>query len=152
MTMSTITKTLILVVQVLLFATVCIGNAASFEELPLSVPPDQSSCDPAFTARIDVDSSVTLQGSTVAQAFNYPATNVCVIITGAPTIDVTTTPLTGALLFTSLFSFDSNTNHIFLFVPPPTQYRPGSPSSPTVLCFSLPIPLKQCFLSVEKIH
>jgi len=133
------------VVQVLIIATISLGALTPFEELPVSVPPDQSLCDPAFTARFDVDSSVTLQGSDIAQSFSG---NVCVIITGAPTIDVTTSGpsgITGELLINSLILVISCNSPIS------TQYLPESLSSPTALCFFLPLTRMRWFWPVGKI-
>jgi len=67
-------------------------STVPFQAIPLSVPPDQSSCPPALTARFDADSATFLQPGDIFDTYNPPAANVCVIITGAPTIDVTSYP------------------------------------------------------------
>jgi len=66
------------------FLSLVMALFGGFQALPLTVPPDQSTCDPSLTAYLDYPPATTLVGSDINNAIYA---NVCVIITGKPTID-----------------------------------------------------------------
>lgn len=86
--------------------TVCWGFASQFQELLISEPQDDSFCAPVTTARFDLDSLTTLPSTNVSQAIALlsPATTICIIITGGPTIDATSTPTISVIQGVTIFA------------------------------------------------